>query len=172
MPRTSDSDNGRGHSRKGRPRIVLVDGDVTIDCHIATSRGPSQISLSHKPEERVPFVTRLGGASLLADLIKGVAHLGKTSQWQVVQRPFSTDEENFPRLYTVWYHYESHIDKAGWRISKFLGSDTPKNVPAFEPLTLPNPPDLIVIDDKGRRFRKNKVGGKTRFRKRTQTPGS
>jgi hypothetical protein len=153
MPHDSESDTSEINNNNSTPRVALVDGDVTLDCHIATERDPGKSSYWHQPNERVPVVERAGGASLLGELLRRLALHSTNPQWQVIYRENpSASRTPFPRLYTVWYRYGA-VGPGAWRISKFLGSDSPAKLTTPEPLTASTSPGLIVIDDKGRYFR-------------------
>jgi hypothetical protein len=137
---------------KQRRRIAFVDGDVTEDWNIATYRGPDDRSLWHKQNEKVPFAKAEGGAVLLAKLIREMAAVGHLD-WEVVCR--SVEGRKLPKLYTVWYPYESQ-PKPVWRINKFLGSEPAADSPVIDlPLSNGQPPEIIVIDDKGHEFRQD-----------------
>ncbi|HEY0080222.1 MAG TPA: AAA family ATPase [Pyrinomonadaceae bacterium] len=155
----SDSDSAR--------RIAVVDGDVTIDCHIASQRSPDYPSLWHIGNEKVPFAMREGGAALLGELIGGVARRVGRNQaagngWEVIARHVPNgSHENFPRLYSVWHQYERSPDESKgreadskvWRISHFLGSQPAADSRTPPPLQAGERPSLVVLDDKGHGLR-------------------
>lgn len=149
MP-SSASNGGRVRAKKERRHVAFVEGDVTIDYHIATSRGPSEESYSNEKGERVPYAIRGGGASLLGELIESVAREANPN-WLVSFRPGEkVKEEGFPRLFTAWYQYAPADEPRGWRVSKFLGTDSAQSTVSPHPHK--GDADLLIIDDK-RHFR-------------------
>jgi hypothetical protein len=149
----------------GSCRIAIVDGDVIVDCHIASNRNLDKPPLWHIEKEKVPVINRPGGAALLGELIYGIAEKLKTASpdaasWEVVYRKIELPDtdKRFPHLYAIWHQYERSLNKRplelAWRISQFVGTQPTANHQTpdllLEPETRPN---LIVLDDKGREFR-------------------
>lgn len=140
-----------GRSSEAPRRVALVDGDIAIDCHLASYRDREYPSLWHIQQETVPFTRRVSGAALLGELICGVADglAPSPASWEVIPRLAPPDShQNFPRLYSVWHQYERV-----WRISQFLGKQPAVNPQKPGPLAPGITPTLVVLDDKGHGFR-------------------
>jgi hypothetical protein len=145
------------------PRVVVVAGDMTIDWNLARLRRsfrpgstPSKAASAHASFEP-------GGASLLAELVAGVAaDLSKRGREEIEVRSGSLPagqvvpgDERVHHSYALWSRFDVAGGAKAWRVQDFLGFE---RAPTESLGTVggnrdTERADLVILDDAGLGFR-------------------
>lgn len=139
---------------------IVVAGDVTFDCF--------QWILKPVAEEKIPnwksypsfhSITREGGSLLLKNMLK-IATSSKVISYTIPASIKNLNSDNLIYSYALLgeYQYSKNDDKIVYRIKEFNGFSGPKDNTQFTnfPLKDDNDADLVVLDDAGNYFRRNK----------------
>jgi hypothetical protein len=153
--------------------LVIVGGDTTIDWNIARVRRTDMVAREWNAEDLTRAFCQPGGAVMLSELIKSVAHELETVRGvgykidgvSVPKGRVTPDDKRFAHSYVVWAPFKldetaEDTERQVWRVSEFLGlfppqhaSVSPKRGRKLGPRR-PRP-RLIVLDDADLGFRNN-----------------
>src|SRR5262245_33093417 len=100
----------RGGDMDSQPKVVVVNGDVTMDWNIARLHARSGTSRVWNTGDRTRACLQPGGAVLLADMLEHVAEeLRRSRQVDIVVRamavpsgPIHPGDERFHHSYAMW----------------------------------------------------------------------
>jgi hypothetical protein len=140
-------------------KTVIVSGDLLWDYNLA-QHPLAQTTYRKDPLQRSRLSNRAGGAWYVEDMIRlACSDLDLDIRAPVrPQNPFGQEIAGISRAYSLWALHERNLDSKKkndrvWRISQFLGCETPDEpLPLRAPDDIPDP-DLLVIEDMGLGFR-------------------
>ncbi|MEW6208440.1 MAG: RyR domain-containing protein [Acidobacteriota bacterium] len=140
-------------------KTVIVSGDLLWDYNLA-QHPLAQATYRKDPLQRSRLSNRAGGAWYVEDMIRLACSDLDAAICAPLRpaNPFGQEAAGIGRAYSLWSLHERNLDSKKkndrvWRISQFLGCETPD-----EPQPLPvsddiPDPDLLVIEDLGLGFR-------------------
>lgn len=108
----------------GKPDIVIVTGDVTIDWNLVRFRavGKAMATPGWWTDDRTQLCCQRGGAAMLASLMEELAPSGGFEVRKMALSPgeIHPEDDSFHHSYALWYQEEMR-DGAAWRVQEFLG---------------------------------------------------
>ncbi len=141
---------------------VLITGDLALDWHIINQAQNQGDSIGWNRNMWTRACSQIGGAGLLADLIKHSTTLDPQLQSttflspNISDQPFHPCQDQFHNAYALWSKF-SEGKQSVWRVSQFLGLDPVesyvKNGAVPFPITSTETPNILVIDDANLGFR-------------------
>ncbi|HEY7545966.1 MAG TPA: RyR domain-containing protein, partial [Blastocatellia bacterium] len=140
-------------------KTIIVSGDLLWDYNLA-QHPLAQATYRKDPLQRSRLSSRAGGAWYVEDMIRlACSDLNVTIQGASrPANPFGQEIAGISRAYSLWSLYERNLESKKrndrvWRISRFLGCETPDSPQPF-PIPEDAPaPDLLVLEDLGLGFR-------------------
>ncbi|MBG0788231.1 MAG: ATPase, partial [Anaerolineaceae bacterium] len=143
---------------------VLITGDLALDWHIINQEQNQGDSIGWNRNLWTRACSQIGGAGLLADLIIQSTALDPELQSTTFltpnfpDQPFHPCQDQFHNAYALWSKFkEDELGQSVWRVSQFLGLDpitsyVKDGITPF-PITTPEIPNILVIDDANLGFR-------------------
>jgi len=140
-------------------KTVIVSGDLLWDYNLA-QHPLSQATYRRDPLQRSRLSNRAGGAWYVEDMIRlACADIdADICGHRRPENPFGQETARISRAYSLWSLHERNLESKKkndrvWRISQFLGCETPDQPQAIAIDKDSPAPDLLVIEDLGLGFR-------------------
>jgi hypothetical protein len=167
---------------------ILVDGDLTIDWHLARRRSQPGVTLAWTLLDTVQVYHEPGGAFLLRKLVKGIIDALPAGGPRVtvhavepLTSPIQPGDPRFRHAVATWSLFPYSTERRheneprSWRVDELLGIDpdtvsSDRRTPAASALTIDDPISIVVLDDAGLGYREDSARWPRAITRKIDTP--